>query len=90
MTTWNGGQLTKAREDRLWTRDNLALAWHKRYRRKLSLVSISNWERGVKPPGRNNLIKLAALFEKPVEYFFNNPQRKKTKQKKQKKRFGIF
>ena len=54
MIKWDGSKLIKLREERLWSRGELVNAWLKEYGERLSLVTISNWERGVKPPGRNN------------------------------------
>lgn len=88
MLIWDGMKLTKAREERLWNREEMAEAWFKKYKKRISVVSISYWERGIKPPGRNNVLKLAGLFEKPIEYFFTNqalknrPTRRRSKSKK--------
>jgi transcriptional regulator with XRE-family HTH domain len=90
MTKWDGSKLMKIREARLWSRGELASYWAKKYGKELSLVSISNWERGIKPPGRNNLLRLAGIFDVSIEYFFSTVQRRKSPKKPAKKRFRIF
>ena len=94
MMIWDGSKLVGAREERLWSREELSDAWFKRYGKRISVVSISHWERGTKPPGRNNVLKLAGLFEKPIEYFFakQTPKKRATprRQPKPKKWLGVF
>ena len=91
MTTWDGNKLIKAREDREWSRADLVFAWYNRFDLRLTVQTIHNWEVINRPPGRDNLLKLAGIFEKPVEYFFTKaPATRKPVQKPPKKRRWLF
>ena len=91
MTTWDGNKLIKVREERNMNRVALTLAWWDEFELALSVQTVHNWETNNKPPGRVNLLRLASLFEKPVEYFFSGkPTPKKSTPKKSSKRWRIF
>lgn len=44
----------------------------------VSPLSVFNYEKGVKQPRRNTLVKLAAYFNVPIEYFYEHKYEPKT------------
>ena len=91
MTTWDGNKLIELREGRGMSRIELTLAWWDEFEAALSVQTVHNWETNNKAPGRMNLLRVAYLFEKPIDYFFSGkPAAKKPTAKKSSKRWRIF